>query len=426
LKIGIITFGSRGDVEPLVAMAVGLTHVGHDVYVCAPSDFAELVERNGVSFRPLSVSFQELRRRPPNARGFFQRVMVPLLKARRIPDVLCRDAWKLLQDADAIIHKSGSMAVGYSIARKLGVPSFEVFCAPLEPSKEMRPILAGPRGPMANWVLSECTYQLLWRVFGPATNRFRRSVLDMPPFPFFGPLREYARVGHPTLYHFSPSVVPKPRDWRPDVHVVGFTYLEPPDHWRPPAELQRFLDAGSRPIYIGFGSMPSSRPDETTSMLMEAVRRSGQRVILQSGTAGLGRDGQIPDYVFVVDEIPHSWLFKHVDIVIHHGGSGTTGAAFRAGVPQIVVPHALDQPFWAQRVYELGVSPKPIPLKRLSADRLAAAIREATTDDAMRARAAEMGATIRAEDGVGRTIELFNEYVARFESRGQKPVGSSR
>ncbi len=308
--------------------------------------------------------------------------------------------------------------------RKLGVPGFEVFGLPLEPSRELAPVIAGMsrrRRPTFNRLASEIGYRVAWRLFGCSANRLRRE-LSLPPLPFFGPLAEYARLGQPVFYLCSPSVVPRPSDWRKDIHVVGFSYLDAAADWQPPAELVRFLDAGPPPLLIGFGSMPNFNPTETTALLVQAVERSGQRAILQSGDARLGDGVALPGNIFAAGEIPHSWLFERVAAVMHHGGAGTTGAAFRAGVPQIIVPHMLDQPFWAERAYELGVSPKPFHARQLSVDRIAKSIDTVTTDRSLQRRAAEIGVQIRAEDGVGRSVQLFDEYVARFRPGGTNAV----
>ena len=257
----------------------------------------------------------------------------------------------------------------------------------------------------------------LWLFGQPASPRNGTAIAAV--------LRAVARIcppASPTFYAISPTVLPKPGDWRPDIHVVGFNYLDPPSDWQPPAELVRFLAVGPAPLFIGFGSMPNFQPAQTTALLVEAVQRTGQRAILQSGDAQLGEGMPLPPQIFLAGDIPHGWLFPRVAAVMHHGGAGTTGAAFRAGVPQIIVPHMLDQPFWAERAYELGVSPKPFRTKQLSADRAAAAIHAVTTDRAMQARAALLGTQIRAEHGVGRTVQLFEEYIARFRSRNKTVV----
>ncbi len=201
-------------------------------------------------------------------------------------------------------------------------------------------------------------------------------------------------------------------------HVTGYWPLPPVSDWSPPADLAAFLDAGPPPVCIGFGSTPSEDPGALTATVLEAVRRAGVRAVLLSGwgglvSAGRSEEGAGPatdrDDVIVVDEVPHEWLFPRMAAVVHHGGAGTTGAAFRAGVPAVVVPFVVDQPFWGSRVEALGVGPRPVPRRGLTAAALADALRIAVGDRAMAERAAGLGRRIRAEDGVAAAVEVFGE-----------------
>jgi UDP:flavonoid glycosyltransferase YjiC (YdhE family) len=420
MKVGIFTFGSRGDVQPYLALAIGLRGAGHDVFLCAPAEFAELAAAYDVPFRALSVSPKDLHVRPRRGRvpsdSLFGLGRV-LRQLRVIGDAINRDARRLLQDAEAIIYVPLTFAAE-AVARKLGVPSFLIYYLPIDPSGELAPVFTGMRrrkGVLRNRLASAIGYRIFWRIMGCGARRLRRQ-LGLPPFPFSGPLGEFAERGQPVFYTFSPSLLPRPSDWRPDIHAVGFVYLDPPVGWQPPPDLVRFLEAGPPPLLVGFGSMPNLEPAETTAILVEAIRRGGQRAIVQSGNAELGQRMALPDEIFVARDVPHAWLFPRVSAVMHHGGAGTTAAAFRAGVPQIVVPHIFDQPFWASLAFESGVSPPPFPAKKLSVERVFAAIQAVTADPAMRRRAAQIAATIAAEDGVAKSVRLFDDYVARFSS----------
>jgi UDP:flavonoid glycosyltransferase YjiC (YdhE family) len=215
------------------------------------------------------------------------------------------------------------------------------------------------------------------------------------------------------LYCYSPAVAPKPPDWSESAHVTGYWFLDHPLDWQPPADLLHFLESGPSPIYLGFGSMITRKPEETTRITLDALRQAGHRGVIATGWGALSQS-DLPDEVFLIESVPHDWLFPRMAAVVHHGGAGTTGAGLRAGVPSIVVPFGGDQPFWARRVKALGAGPDPIPRKRLTADRLAHAIRIAVADEPMRKRATELGATIRAEDGVGNALKIFNQTMVRF------------
>jgi UDP:flavonoid glycosyltransferase YjiC (YdhE family) len=208
------------------------------------------------------------------------------------------------------------------------------------------------------------------------------------------------------LYGFSPSVIPAPADWSADDHVTGYWFLDPPADWTPPPDLLNFLQAGSPPVYIGFGSMGNRKPAEVTDLVLQALAKTGQRAILLSGWGGLQKT-DLPASVFMIDSIPHAWLFARVAAVVHHGGAGTTGAGLRAGMPSIVIPFTTEQAFWGRRVQDLGVGPAPIPRSRLTVERLAQAIQDAVTNRDMRQQAAQLGSKIRAEHGISNAVKII-------------------
>jgi sterol 3beta-glucosyltransferase len=200
--------------------------------------------------------------------------------------------------------------------------------------------------------------------------------------------------------------------WSEHARVTGYWFLDHPPDWQPPADLVDFLESGPPPIYIGFGSLKSRGAEKAGRIVLDALRQSGHRGVIAIGGGGLS-ESDLPDEVFAVGSVPHDWLFPRMAAVVHHGGAGTTGAELRAGVPSVIVPVTNDQPFWGRRVRALGVGPAPIPRRRLTADRLARAICIAVTDESIRKRGAELGETIRAEDGVGNAVRIVNQALGR-------------
>ncbi|CAA9577642.1 MAG: UDP-glucose:sterol glucosyltransferase, partial [uncultured Thermomicrobiales bacterium] len=253
--------------------------------------------------------------------------------------------------------------------------------------------------------------QMFWQGFKVADVATRRE-LGLGKGPWGGPYRALERNRVPALYGYSPHVLPRPADWPAEHHVTGYWFLGAPEGWTPPPDLAAFLDAGEPPVFVGFGSMGSRDPREAGRVALEALERSGRRGVLASGWGGLTA-ADLPDTVFPVTSIPHTWLFPRMAAVVHHGGAGTTGAALRAGVPSVVVPFGLDQPFWGRRVAALGVGTQPIPRKRLTSARLAKAITESTTDAAMLRRAGALGRDLGAEDGVGAAVALIHRFSGR-------------
>jgi len=228
---------------------------------------------------------------------------------------------------------------------------------------------------------------------------------------FMSPFEKLRKQCNPVLYGYSPLVIPKPPDWKEWTHVTGYWFLNRPSDWQPPSDLVDFLESGPPPVYIGFGSMTHRHPEQMTELVLKALKRTKQRGILQIGWGALSsRD--LPDDVFKLDFIPFDWLFPKMAAVVHHGGAGTTSAGIRAGIPSIIVPFFADQFFWGQRVFRLGVGPQPIPQKHMSTERLSIAIDTAIKDTGMRARAANLGQRINAEDGVGQAVKILNHYLA--------------
>jgi UDP:flavonoid glycosyltransferase YjiC (YdhE family) len=261
-------------------------------------------------------------------------------------------------------------------------------------------------------------HAVLWQTLGgPATNRWRKQRLGLPPWRSYQHMYGAARAtGTPWLFGYSPSVLPKPPDWEDYHHVTGYWFLDPPAAWQPPPELLRFLDAGPPPVYVGFGSIVGMDPQHVTGLVQQALAQTGQRGVLLTGWGGLTRE-TAPDNLCFVDEVPHAWLFPRMAAVIHHGGAGTTGAALRAGVPSLLTPLVGDQHTWAAHVDRLGVGPRVGGLRQLTAEKLAGAIHSAITDAGLRARAAALGEKIRAEDGVGAAVAIIERHAAALGSR---------
>jgi UDP:flavonoid glycosyltransferase YjiC (YdhE family) len=242
----------------------------------------------------------------------------------------------------------------------------------------------------------------IWMPLRGAMQKARREVLGLAGAPG-------AHLANPVLYGFSRHVVPLPEGGPRPRHVTGYWFLPAAASWVMPPALEAFLAQGGPVVSIGFGSMASKDPAAVTEIVVGAVRDVGIRAVLLSGWGGLDRLGPA-DQVYVADALPHDRLFPRMAGVVHHGGAGTTGAGVRAGVPSLVVPFGVDQPFWGGRLAALGVGPEPIARKRLTRATLAAGLRSLVEDAGMRARAAELGERVRAEDGVGTAVQLIERF----------------
>jgi len=323
------------------------------------------------------------------------------------------DAWDACRDAEVIFSSFTSDIYALSIAEKLSAKLISIpFQPALFPTRSGAATMNAPL-PNRNSIINYLFGKLLlepanWRISGEMTSNFRQQILGLPPQARSEYLNTKRRLF--TVRAYSRHLVPHPDDWPANIHTTGYWFLDELNHWEPPRDLLEFLDAGEPPVCIGFGSMVGRNPEQITKIVIDAVRESGRRALLLSGWAGIGNT-ELGKNIYRLDAAPHEWLYPRVAAAVHHGGAGTTAASLRAGTPTIIVPHLGDQPYWGKRVHSLGAGPQPIPRNKLSASSLAAAIRAATSNGDMKKRAEELGANIRAEDGVGTAVELIKRYI---------------
>lgn len=418
MRIAIIALGSRGDVQPYVALGAGLQAAGHAVRLVTHENFAPLAAAHGLESHTVRGDVQAVAEseemRALLAKGNFLAITRRTAQeAKRAMEHWAEDGLAACRGVELIVAGIGGLFIGLALAEKLDVPFMQAYLVPFTPTGEFPGVLlpvALPRlGGGFNRLSHRLVRQVMWQGSRAADKVARRQVLDLPAAPLPGPFNSPRLRRMPVLYGFSPAVVPRPADWEANTHVTGYWFLDSAAGWTPPPALAEFLDAGPPPVYVGFGSMASRQPEETADLVLRALAEAEQRAVMLSGWAGLRAD-RLPPSVLMVESVPHAWLFPRVAAVVHHGGAGTTAAGLRAGVPSIVIPFFGDQAFWAGRVWALGVGPEPIPRQKLTAAWLAEAIRQAVTDDALRRRAADLGATIRTEDGVGRAVALLASF----------------
>jgi UDP:flavonoid glycosyltransferase YjiC (YdhE family) len=400
VKICILTIGTRGDVQPYIALGLGLKAAGHEVTISTLDEFKPLVHQYQLLHDSLRGDFLKAAQATDgkNAGNLLRLIRQYVEMAK---DTLS-DEWASARKAEVFIYNPAAIG-GYHIAEKLGVPSFAAFPAPLySPTREF----PSPFLPFNNLgPFNKLSHQLFAKM-GPAMyrspiNEWRRNVLGLPPAQ-----SEVILHGKPItkLYAYSEAVFPRPADWDESSVVTGYWFLDAPTNWQPDPALVKFLQEVSTPVYVGFGSMFMNGGVHRTEIVLKALKLAGQRSVLATGWGGLTADNA-PEGVFVLDSVPHDWLFPKVAAIIHHGGAGTTGAALRAGKPMVVCPFVGDQPFWGRRMTDLGVSPPPIPQAKLTTERLADAIKLAVTDNNIYEHAASLGETIRAENGVERAVK---------------------
>ncbi|MEZ4870019.1 MAG: glycosyltransferase [Caldilineaceae bacterium] len=414
MKIFLSTMGTRGDIQPFIALGRGLQAAGHQVALCTAEGFRPFVEEHGVPYAFMDNEFLAIIQSQAGQNAIESRRGVWEIY-RQIGPIIRRsleDEWRSVQEfqPDLMVYHP-KMLGSYHIAEKLQIPSWLALPIPFQtPTRAFpNPMFSGVK--LGGWFnrLSYRLMDLAGVMYGGIVNDFRTKTLELQPRRrFASSMVKTNGAPVPVLYAYSPHLVARPADFPPEVHVTGFWFLDHLPGWQPSRALLAFLDAGPAPVYVGFGSMSGNTAAQRGRIVVEALQKAGQRGILASGWGGLQID-DLPDSILLVDNVPHDWLFDRVAAVVHHGGSGTTAAGLRAGKPTVICPFIADQPFWGKVVYERGVGPQPIPQKKLTVDGLAAAITQAVTDAGMRARAAELGTQICKEDGVGCAVAVLQQ-----------------
>jgi UDP:flavonoid glycosyltransferase YjiC (YdhE family) len=416
MNITILTIGSRGDVQPLVALGKGLKEAGHIVRIGTDAAFETLTRGVGLDFTPVAGDIRSVMQ-SAGGREMLDQGQNPLIMigtmieaARPLAKRIAEDFLNAAQDADGLILGGVAFFGGTAVAEKLNIPFIPASYMPVYPTRAFAHPLFTHRllkmGGALNRLSADLITQAFWQASRPVLNQGRSEVLGLGPAAFFGPYREMDRQRIAHVHGYSTTVVPRPPDYPDFVHITGYWFLDADPNWQPTKQLLDFLATGPAPVCIGFGSMSNEKPEEVTEVLVEALQMTGQRGILLTGWEGL-RASTLPDTVFLLHDAPHDWLFPRMAAVVHHGGCGTTAAGLRAGVPSILIPFFGDQPFWAQQIHRLGAGPSPIPRKALTAKRLAEAIQLAVNDYEMQVRCQVIAQKIQAENGIQQAIQVI-------------------
>jgi sterol 3beta-glucosyltransferase len=424
--------GTRGDVQPYVALACALVSAGHEVTVASNRDAAGLVAASGARFAPIGLDVHEMLSSPEGQR------LLANGKTRQFLDFANRSlaghsgsagqaVLAAAEGADAFVAGLGIDDYAVAAGQALGVPVMLGYLAPWLPTAEHPQImvyrarrLPGRLGPRASMLTHRVTEVAYWRGRRKPVNAYRRS-LGLPAARC-SIVTGAARLGTPALLAYSPAVHPRPRDWHPGSVTTGYWHLPAQARKRlgegqPPLGLDDWLGAGEPPVFVGFGSMPILDPAPLIDAVTGAARRAKVRVLLGAGWTELAPAGvTLPEYVHAVGDVDHDWLFPRCQAVIHHGGTGTTGAGLTAGRPTWVYSLFFDQAFWGDRVRRLGVGGHA-RFRHLRADALAGVIHRLTRPD-VRRRAGALGARLRREDGVATAVRTITQVAEAAAGQG--------
>ncbi|KAI5203536.1 glycosyltransferase family 1 protein [Aureobasidium subglaciale EXF-2481] len=440
LNIVIMVIGSRGDIQPFLQIARILKRYGHRVRIATHPAFKDFIEKDvGLEFFSIggdpselmafmvknpglipsleTVRQGEIARRRKGMAEIFEGLWRACVNAT--DDEHDKANMKMLGNkapfvADAIIANPPSFAHVH-IAERLGIPLHIMFTFPYSPTQSFPHPLANISPQKSNTSVEYVNFMsyplvemMTWQGLGDLVNKFRVKTLGLEPVSSLWAPGALYRMKVPYTYLWSPGLVPKPKDWGPEIDIAGYVFLDLASDYDPPKELTDFLDAGEPPIYIGFGSIVVDDPDKFTKMIFDAVKIAGVRALVSKGWGGLGGDNT-PDNIFMLENTPHDWLFPRVKAVVHHGGAGTAAAGLKAGKPTMIVPFFGDQPFWGAMVSKAKAGAhESIPYKKLDAEKLAEGIKQCLTDDA-RKNAEEIAESIAAEgDGAENAVKSFH------------------
>jgi sterol 3beta-glucosyltransferase len=421
MRIAITTLGTRGDLQPFIALSLGLKDAGYDVVLISAKNEEEFVKSYDLKFIALNVDIQKIMEGPEiqemtkgdNPVRFILSHMNGSKKLKQSMITTQHEIWDACQGSDAIIFHPG-MPIGYFIAKEFGKTSIMANPFPTTPTREYPSILFY-KGPRLGWFYNLLTHlifeKVFWALVKPAIKEFWsenvKSKIDL----LTPPMRQQVKSGMPVINGYSEYLFHRPEDWPENIHTTGSWIIQNESSWTPQPELIKFIKKGQPPIFIGFGSMKDiNKFRETFKIIVKALQISNQRGVIGLGWNSLSISEPIPDNVFLIDNVPFTWLFPQMAAVVHHGGAGTTSIGLTAGKPTIIVPFNADQPAWGKRVFELGVGARPIPKKKLTADKLASAIQYALNPEVV-AKAEELGQKLRKENGVDTAVKIIDSFL---------------
>ncbi|MBK9122847.1 MAG: glycosyltransferase family 1 protein [Chloroflexi bacterium] len=413
MKINLIAFGTRGDVQPALALALGLRDAGHEVVIFCGTNFVPWVESYGFKAHP-GLDMDSMMS-TEDAVEWSERGTNPMVQLRVMRKLLQEhsdDMTRSLEayggDCDLLVSGFVSTPFAQVIAEKHGLPLIE---AALQPYRATRSAAASlspitKRDSRLNRWFGLFAQRMIGRMVQKPVAGMRER-LSMPAASALDIVRRLSDV--PVVNGFSRHVVPHPADYPALSATVGYWFLEEASAWTPPPDLVTFLEGDPAPVYIGFGSMSSRNPAGLFGMIRGGVELAGVRAVVMSRWA-VENNIQVPETMYVLDRAPHNWLMQHVSAVVHHGGAGTTAAGLRAGKPTLSVPHMADQPFWGRRVREIGAGPEPILKPVLTREALAFRLKELVGTASFAERASRLGELIRAEDGIANGVAAVERF----------------
>ncbi len=409
--ITILCTGSRGDIQPYIALSQELQKLGKEVRIVGGKSFEDLIKGYGIGFYNLSIDYLTADIDPKMLQEAQSsdnplKMLLTFNKMKKYILGLTEEMFSACEGSELIVYHPGA-TIGYFAGEILGIPSVLATPFPLHKTKEIASVIAYGKTKMPIKFSYTLLQNMLWMASKSGVSALLKKKNSKLPHGFSRPFEKVDQK-HPAVVSCSNFVFPRPTDWNENIYQFGYWFAEERSDYNPSPEVIAFLSKGEKPLYFGFGSvLNDSQKDESVNLIIDAVKKCGKRAII----SGMGEVENLPEDFIAVKNIPHTWLFEKVSAVCHHGGAGTAAAGFRAGVPSIIIPFSNDQFAWAHRSFDLGVGARPIYRKNLTVDRLVAAI-ECALSEKIIANSKDLCKKIASENGA---TECAKVIVKRLE-----------
>ncbi len=410
MKISILTVGSRGDVQPFLALATGLKDAGHTVVFAANPEFKEFIGSRGIEFRlirnnPMEILKDKYKDTPyKERRKIYYKFMTDWIL----------DGIEAAKDSDLIIF-TPVYHVGYHVAEKLKIPVIKCSYVPYTPTREFpNPFLKSvPKFFNKSSYLVSQFFE--WQVIKKNINSLRKEVLGLEPVPITGLLHRQHKDKMPLIYGISENVVPRPNDWPEWIHITGYWFLTDLENYTPYPELKNFLENGEAPLYFDIGSLgPFS--EKIIRRMLKILSKTNYRIIANPGKSGIENEIKSNKILFVDGSVPHAWILPKVKAVVSHGGPSTVASVLRAGKPLSVIPLYGDHRFWAKRVFELNVGTPPLNPQKTEDKVIVNLIDDLMNNKELSENAGRLGEKIRIEKGIEKAVEIIENYHKKEKS----------
>lgn len=420
MKIAITTVGTRGDLQPYIALGIGLKNAGHEVLLVSAKNEEDFVRNYGLDFYALDVDIQAIMEGgdvQEMAKGSnpIKFIISHLKGSKSLKELMVKtqgEIWNACQNADLIIYHPG-MPLGFFLAKEKHKKAILATPFPVITTKDYPSILfyALPKlGSYYNLLTHFIFDKVFWALAKSPIKEFWKTNIKSSVNFDTSPLKQQIKSGGLVLNGYSELLFARSKEWTSNIHTTGSWIVDTEPNFLPPADLRDFINNGEKPIYIGFGSMKDFDTfNKTLAIITESLKITQQRAVVGLGWTKNSYQETLPDSVFLVESIPHTWLFPKMKMVVHHGGAGTTATGLRAGKPTIIIPHNADQPAWGQRVFEMGVGSKPIKKADLTVSNLVSAIRFAQQPNIIE-NADKLGRELRKENGVQKAVDIIEDF----------------